>query len=215
MTVSTKDAEEDADSVRSTPLAKERAPEGIALVIIDMFSTWRQDDGGVFVQAALTVAPNIAALKRRCEDGGVPVIYANDNAGHWRSDFRSTVEAARQAGGAANEIAELLAPTAQDYFVLKPKHSAFFATPLELLLFHLDVRRVVLAGVSADKCVMATACDALMHDLRVDIAMDGIAAPTGARVGAAVKHFQEVMQIVVQPAAEIDLGRTRRPPPHP
>lgn len=197
---------EDAEAVRSTPLAQERAPSGVALVIIDMFSSWPADDDGVFLQAALTIAPNIADLKRRCSETGVPVIYANDNAGHWRSDFRCTVDAARRAGGAAREIAELLAPTPQDYFVLKPKHSAFFATPLELLLRHLDVHRLILTGVSADQCVMATASDALMRDLQVDIVMDGVAAPTGTRVGAAVKHFQDVMQLVVQPASDIELG---------
>lgn len=199
----------DAEATRSRPLAKERALGGVALVIIDMFSAWSEDDGGVFLQAGLTIAPNIAALKRRCADGGVPVIYANDNAGHWRSDFRATVAVARQTGGAAGEIAELLEPTPQDYFVLKPRHSAFFATPLELLLSHLDVHRVVLTGVSADQCVAATASDALMRGLQVDIVMDGIAAPTGTRVGAAVKLFQDVMQLVVQPAADVDLGLLR------
>jgi len=39
------------------------------------------------------------------------------------------------------------------YFVLKPMHSAFYATPLEILLRHLHVRRVITVGVTADQCV--------------------------------------------------------------
>lgn len=207
------DFTQDSYAIHSTPLSKERSPGDVVLLIIDMFSTWNQDDGGVFLQAALTISPNIAALKSRCTDAGVPVVYANDNAGHWQSDFRTTVDVAWRAGGAAREIAELLAPTPEDYFVLKPQHSAFFATPLELLLDHLGVHRLVLTGVSADQCVMATASDALMRDLQVDIVMDGIAAPTGARVGAAVKHFQEVMQLAVLPTADVDLGGVQRHSP--
>lgn len=78
------------------------------------------------------------------------MIYANDNAGRWRSDFRTLIAEATRAGGPGGEIAELLAPDEDDYFLLKPKQSAFFGTPLELLLQHLKVDRLLLTGVASD-----------------------------------------------------------------
>jgi len=41
-----------------------------------------------------------------------------------------------------------LEPGPEDSFVLKPKHSAFFATPLEILLDHLRARRFAVASRS-------------------------------------------------------------------
>ena len=63
-------------------------------------------------------------------------------------------------------IARLLAPADDDYFVLKPKHSGFHATPLALLLEHLGTRTLVLTGFTAERCVLFTANDAYMRDFR-------------------------------------------------
>ncbi len=75
---------------------------------------------------------------------GVPAIYVNDNHGHWRSDFRQVVQRLDRGGRRTGRaIAEAPAPRADDYSVLKPKHSAFFATPLDLLLRHLRVNGLI------------------------------------------------------------------------
>jgi nicotinamidase-related amidase len=42
-----------------------------------------------------------------------------------------------------------------DYFVLKPKHSAFYQTPLDILLKHLGARRLILIGLCTNSCVVA------------------------------------------------------------
>ncbi len=83
-----------------------------------------------------TVSP---PLKRRAKAAGIPVIYANDNFGRWKSDFRWILERCLQEGDARRPLAERLAPDEDDYFVLKPKHSAFFATTLHTLLRYLSV----------------------------------------------------------------------------
>lgn len=189
----------------STPLAEDAAAGATALLVIDMLGDWADAQLHPLRDAALGVAPAVAALKARCAALGVPVIYANDNRGRWRSDFSEVVKAAHRAGGAAAEIAQLLEPGQEDYFVLKPKHSAFFSTPLDLLLRHLEARRLLLAGVAADQCVLATAADALMRDYRVEVIADGIAAPTQQRLDAAFRHFAGVMRVPVRRSAEVEL----------
>src|SRR4051794_34286292 len=128
-------------------LADGRASGGTALVILDMISDWTFPDADRLLPQALAVAPRIAAFKARCRSAGVAVIYGNDNRGHWRSDFRQVVELSRAAGGPGARITGMLGPDDHDHFVLKPKHSAFFGTPLDLLLQHLRAQRLLLAGV--------------------------------------------------------------------
>lgn len=189
----------------STPLAEDAAAGATVLLVIDMLGDWAHPQLHALRDAALGIAPAIAALKARCAACGVPTIYANDNQGRWRSDFREVVETARRAGGAAAEIARLVEPQREDYFVLKPKHSAFFSTPLDLLLRHLEARRLLLAGVAADQCVLATAADALMRDFRVEVVADGVAAPTTQRLDAVLRHFAGVMRLPMRRSAEIGL----------
>lgn len=160
-----------------------------------MISEWSFVGARPLLSQTIAIAPRIAALKARCRAVGVPVIYANDNRGQWRSDFRQVVEHAQAAGGAAARMAHQLAPRDDDYFVLKPKHSAFFATPMELLLQHLEVRRLLLVGVSCDQCVMATASDARMRDFEVLVPRDCVASPSAARNRRALEHLQQVMQL--------------------
>jgi len=51
-------------------------------------------------------------------------------------------------------VARMLLPHEQDYFILKPKHSAFYATPLELLLQHLGTRTLIIASFVSDTYVL-------------------------------------------------------------
>lgn len=171
-------------------------PGGSALVVIDMLARWDFPDGDRLVQRALQAAPRIARLAARCRAAGVPVIYANDNRGRWRSDLRQVVEAAIAEGGAESpgvRIARTLEPRAEDYFVLKPRHSAFYMTPLELLLQDLRAHRLVLAGVAADQCVLATAGDAHMRGYALAVPRDCVAALDAERTRRALRHCADAL----------------------
>jgi hypothetical protein len=61
---------------------------------------------------ALIAARRTARLKNRLVKRGVSVVYANDNYGRWRSDFRDIMALCQSRGGPSAEIAELLAPSA-------------------------------------------------------------------------------------------------------
>src|SRR5882724_3977314 len=71
--------------------------------------------------------------------GRVPVVYVNDNVGRWRSDFRALLERCLHRPVRGRPLARRLRPHAVDYVVLKTKHSAFYATTLELLLRYLAI----------------------------------------------------------------------------
>ncbi len=182
-----------------------------ALLIIDMISCWDFPDADKLVRGALEILPAVRALKARCRAVGVPVIYTNDNHGQWRSDFATLVRESRDGGAAGARITEALAPDPDDYFVLKPKHSGFFSTPLELLLRDLSVDRVLLAGVASDQCVLVTAAEARMRDLDVVVPRDCVASQSEARNAAVLAHYEQVLKVATTPGPLVDLAAARSP----
>jgi len=158
-----------------------------ALLIIDMFSRFDFPGAQELAPAAERAARQIRRLRDHFDERGWPVIYANDNFSDWKRDFRQQVAQCKRDGGAAGRIAELLSPLPDHYFVLKPKHSAFLATPLPVLLAKLSVRRLWLSGMTADSCVLATALDANAREFEVVVALEAVAAmPSQKRRALAV-----------------------------
>jgi len=63
-----------------------------------------------------------------------------------------------------------------DYFIEKPRASAFFATPLEVLLRGLGVETLVVVGCFTNQCVESTVRDAWARDFQIVIVTDAVAA---------------------------------------
>ena len=156
------------------------APEScpVALLLIDVINDLEFEHGDQLLEHAKPMGEKLARLAERARERGIPVIYVNDNFGKWRSDFRMLLEHCRNDGVRGQPIAELLAPQKNDYFVLKPKHSGFFATALEVLLEYLEVKTVILTGIATDLCVLFTASDAHVRDLFIVVPEDCCAATT-------------------------------------
>jgi len=166
-----------------------------ALVLIDLINTWQMDHGERLRRNTLAQLERLAQLKRRATQAGAPVIFVNDNFGQWRSDFEQVMERARAMSEEGARIVDALCPGTGDYFVLKPRHSGFFSTPLQLLLQELKVKTIVLCGVAGDQCVLATAGDALVRKFEVVIPRDGIVCVDARRTAAALQHFRRSMEI--------------------
>jgi nicotinamidase-related amidase len=182
----------------------------VALLLVDMINDLEFEDGEKLLAPALEAARRTAALKRRARDAGIPVIYANDNFGRWRSDFRQVVEHVLHDGVRGQPLAEILAPDADDYFVLKPKHSAFFATTLDTLLSYLGARRLVIAGFATDICVLFTANDAYMRDFALHVPADCVAANSAAQTAEALDFMARVLKVDTTASDELDLAALAR-----
>ena len=98
-------------------------------------------------------------------------------------------------GGNVAAVTTALRPSERDYFVLKPKHSAFYATPLALLLRDLQVRRLIVCGVASDQCVMSSVAEARMRDIDVVVPRDCVASQTHQRNDVALQQFAEVFKL--------------------
>lgn len=181
----------------------------VALLLIDVINRMDFEGGDALAQAALPAARRLAELRSRARALGIPVIYANDNFGRWRSDFREVVEHALD-DVPGRPIAELLKPDGDDYFVLKPKHSAFYATTLEVLLHYLGTRHLVMGGFSGDLCVLFTAGDAYMRDLHVHVPADCVASVHEEENRRALAYMRRVLEVRTAPSTALDLQALMR-----
>jgi nicotinamidase-related amidase len=177
----------------------------VALLVIDMINAFDFAGAQAMLPRAFSAARAIASLKRRAKKARVPVVYVNDNFGRWRSDFRSLLAHVTEQGCPGKPVAELLRPDEDDYFVLKPKHSGFQFTTLDVLLEHLGARTLVLTGVAGNFCVLFTAQDAYMRDYRLVVPRDCIASETESDDGYALEHMAKVTKADTRPSTALDL----------
>jgi nicotinamidase-related amidase len=180
-----------------------------ALLLIDVINDLEFPEGDQLLQYALPMAKRLASLKRRIKDAGLPVVYVNDNFGRWRSNFNAQVQHCLNDGVRGRPITELLRPEEDDYFVLKPKHSGFFSTSLDILLDYLGVRSLILTGIAANICVLFTANDAYMRDFELCVPADCVASNTEAENRLALEEMRTVLKADIRDSSELDLLRDR------
>lgn len=189
------------------PDLNQNAPDhaGAALIIVDMINDLEFPGGGELLEPALCAAQRIAALKQQAEKVAMPVIYANDNFGRWRSNFDEVVEHCLKSDVRGRPLVEALQPSDRDYFILKPKHSAFYGTPLELLLQHLACTRLILTGISGDMCVQFSACDAYMRDYRLLVPEDCVASCEERQNAQSLDYMRDRLGAETKPSQELNL----------
>jgi nicotinamidase-related amidase len=165
-----------------------------AVLILDMISEFTFPDGHKLLRPALRAARHIRRLRGRAARARWPVIYVNDAPQIWESNPREFVERCARPDAPGRRIAEMLAPEKRDYFLFKPRHSAFFDTSLDSLLARLRVRRVILTGVTAHQCVLFTAMDAHVRDYDIRIVRNCVASFNAAQTQRALWLASESLE---------------------
>jgi nicotinamidase-related amidase len=178
-----------------------------ALLIVDVINDLDFPEARQLLRYLPAMARKISILKQRAKKAGIPVVYVNDNFGRWRSDLRSLVEHALKGKG--REMAGLLRPDEDDYFVLKPKHSGFFSSTLETLLRYLGARTLIITGVAGNYCVLFTANDAYMRDYRLIVPADCTVSNTVAENRDALNLMRNFLKADIRPSAKLRLSRSR------
>ncbi len=179
----------------------------VALLLIDVINKLDFPGNEEIVKEAPRMAERIAKLKKRARAAGVPCVYVNDNFGKWRSDFEGTVEACLRAEGVGRFLAETLRPEPEDYCVLKPKHSGFYSTTLDLLLRHLEAQTLIITGIAGDRCVLFTANDAYLRDYKLFVPKDCTVSNRTEDNCQALKLMERVLDADVRDSGKIQVGR--------
>lgn len=184
-------------------------PSPTVLLLVDMVNPLDFPGAPALAPRALAAARTTAWLRRRLSGEGVQCVYANDNYGSWHADFHALWQRCAGLAGPAGEMARALRPRRRDFSLLKPRHSAFYGTALEELLRQLACRRLVVAGVAADSCVLFTAMDAYLRGYAVWAPADCVAAETDDAGERALGLMQRVLKADVRPARAQPLPRRR------
>ena len=165
------------------------------LIVVDMINAYDFPDAEKVVPSARDAVPVIRELIAAA-DG--PVIYVNDNFGHWRSNRDELVEEALDSEHGA--LVEPIRPGDDALFVVKARHSIFYQTPLEYLLHQEEIDRVVLTGQVTEQCILYSALDAYIRHLELRVPCDAVAHIYEDLAGAALTMMERNMSADVSPA---------------
>lgn len=192
------------------PTRKPPRKSSVVLILVDVINDFKFPDADALLRNALPIAPRIARVKKRAHDAGVPVIYVNDNFGDWHSDAKKLMAYCTGPDARGAKFVTQVAAQAEDYFVLKPMHSAFYQTPLDTLLKYLDASILVLAGIATNSCIVYTAHDAKMRDFKVVVLSDCCAARSTREHRQALRHVEAMASAKVIDSARIRFRQLKK-----
>jgi nicotinamidase-related amidase len=189
--------------------ASEGLPEAAghaALLLIDVINPLDFQGAEDLLGAALALAEPIARMRDAADAAGVPVIYVNDNQNQWHSQSSRLIDTMIEEDRPGRPLAEQLRPREEDFFVIKPQFSGFYATNLPVLLPRLGVTRLILAGFAADICVLFTAADAHMREYELWVPSDLVAGEDDRRTRWALDIMRASMRAETRPTGQLSLG---------
>lgn len=178
-------------------MSEESKAHQTAVLVIDVINDLEFAGGEKVLPWAMKMVERLSPVLDRARRHGIPVVYVNDNFGHWRSNFTEVVKYCTREGARGRDVAQWLLPAKEDYFILKPKHSGFYATSLVPLLQFLKVNHLVLAGIATNLCVFFTAHDAHMHEYEITVLSDCCAAESDEDHNIALDQLKRFLEVRV------------------
>jgi nicotinamidase-related amidase len=169
-----------------------------ALLVVDMFNTYEFEDADALLESVERAAPNIAELIERAREEDVAVLYVNDNYGDWNASRDDLVQRALEGRG--GDLLEPLRPPPDATLIHKARHSVFYGTPLEHLLYQEEVDRLILTGQVTEQCILYSALDAYLRHFDVCVPKDAVAS-IHAHLGEAALEMMRVNMDAETPAS--------------
>jgi nicotinamidase-related amidase len=158
-----------------------------ALVVVDMLNAYDFEDAEKLAASAESTIEPIRGLLT--EDR--PVIYVNDNYGDWNSSQEELTQRAME--GKRPDLVEPVLPPGESKFVLKARHSIFYGTPLDYLLYQEEIGHLVLCGQVTEQCILYSALDAHVRHYDVTIPRDAVACIDEGLAEAALEMMERNM----------------------
>jgi nicotinamidase-related amidase len=165
----------------------------VAVLALDLISDFDFPDGARVRRALEAHAPAICRLLERARRARVPVIHALDNIGLWRSDAPGLIARCSDSRRPGSALVRSLTPAPVDEIILKPRHSAFYGTPLEALLDDHSIGTLILIGVSAESCVWMTACDAHTRGFALVVPRETLVGISNKALRATLTGLEDVL----------------------
>ncbi len=177
-----------------------------ALVVIDVQRAMFEEEEAPYRSDEMLAT--ISSLLERARAHNAPVIFIR----HEEDGY-----AAMQPGHPSFEIHDAVAPLPDEVIFDKKSCDAFCETALGPLLEHLDVSRIVVAGMQTDLCIDSTCRSAVHRGYDVILAKDGHSTVGNGVISAEqiVAHHNRTLaglprpgfSIVVTPGADIEFPK--------
>ena len=171
--------------------------EKTAVLFIDIINDFDFDGGEKLIKHTEEILPNLIKLKSFAKENNLPTIYVNDHYRLWQADFHKIIK--HCTNDRSKHVIESLKPEENDYFLIKPQHSAFFQTPLQSLLHDLGKTHLVMAGIAGDICILFTAKDAYMYQFDMHIPENCMASEEKETNNYALYLMRSVMKANIKP----------------
>ena len=158
---------------------KMKTEEKPALLIIDMVKDNFDESRNLPITPfeKKIIAP-MNGLIEKFRNQGWPVVFSTDA---FRQDdfiFKGRMHPHSLVGTPGAEVVDDLDMCDQDFWLPKPRFSAFFDTGLENWLREREVSLCAVGGISTHFCVLTTVMDAICHDFKAVLLEDCSAAPS-------------------------------------
>jgi nicotinamidase/pyrazinamidase len=156
---------------------EDRSAEKPVLIIIDMVKdTFDEDKKFPIVPFALKTIGPINWLIKAFRVKNWPIVFSTDAFQEDDFIFKGRMKSHSIAGTKGAEVIDALDREDTDYWLPKPRFSAFFKTGLENWLRQEGVTLCAVAGISTHFCVLTTVMDAVCHDFKAVLLEDCTAA---------------------------------------
>ncbi|MFL5781275.1 MAG: isochorismatase family cysteine hydrolase [Thermoleophilaceae bacterium] len=173
-----------------------------ALVVVDMLNPYDHEDAELLTRNVEPVVPRIRELLDRAREGGVEVIYVNDNYGSWNSSPGELAE--RACKGERPDLVEPILPPDDASFVIKARHTIFFETPLGYLVQQKEIDRLILTGQVTEQCILYSALDAYVRHIPIAVPRNAVAHIHEHLADAAIEMMEQNMDADVAVAEECE-----------
>jgi nicotinamidase-related amidase len=168
-----------------------------ALLIIDIINPFTFTHGPILASKTLQIVGPIKQLKEYFNEKKWPVIFINDHYNLWQANLEKIIELCQTEK--SEPILKQLLPGDNDYFLIKPKHSAFYGTALNTLLHQLKVNTLILTGIAGNICVLFTANDAYMREYKIIAPANCIASVDDRDNQYALTMMKNVLKASIKP----------------
>lgn len=157
-------------------------PARTAVLVIDMLNDFCKPGGKMVLPGYERLVPPQSALIEAARSLGVPVFWVIQSHDPRLRRDRELLKRGSHCllGTWGVEVIEELKPRKSDFHLYKHRYSAFFQTPLDLLLKDMNCDQVIVFGIVTNICVRSTVHDAFFLGYEVVVPEDCCAA-TGPR----------------------------------
>src|SRR3954468_24865246 len=119
-------------------------PDNVALLVVDMLNRYEHEDAEPLKASVRDALPTMSQLIDVARENDVLTVYVNDNHGDWTAGRHALIDWAKD--GDDPSLIDPIAPAGDVPFLVKARHSAFYATQLEYLLRSNGAERLIMVG---------------------------------------------------------------------